>query len=156
MRKILLGLLALVAVLVVAAIAAPFLFKDKLRAVADKQIAQRVRARVLYNPADIDVSILHSFPDLTLDIKNLRIIGLDSFSRDTLAYLPSLRVGLDVMTVIRGQEIKINNVELERPDLSLRRLKSGRANWDVLISDSAAAAKGQDTSQVSLASRAGS
>lgn len=151
MRKILLGLLALVAVLVVAAIAAPFLFKDKLRAVADKQIAQRVRARVLYNPADIDVSILHSFPDLTLDIKNLRIIGLDSFSRDTLAYLPSLRVGLDVMTVIRGQEIKINNVELERPDLSLRRLKSGRANWDVLISDSAAAAKGQDTSQVSLA-----
>ncbi|WP_216690461.1 AsmA family protein [Hymenobacter siberiensis] len=151
MRKILLGLLALVVVLVVAAIAAPFLFKDKLRAVADKQIAQRVRAKVLYNPADIDVSVFHSFPDLTLDIKNLRIIGLDSFSRDTLAYLPSLRVGLDVMTVIRGQEIKINNVELEQPDLSLRRLKSGLANWDMIISDSAAAAKGQDTSQVSLA-----
>ncbi|WP_460611207.1 AsmA family protein [Hymenobacter terrigena] len=151
MRKILLGLLALVIVLVVAAVAAPFLFKDKLRALADKQIAQRVRAKVLYNPADIDVSVFHSFPDLTLDIKNLRVIGLDSFSRDTLAYLPSLRVGLDVMTVIKGQEIKINDVELERPDLSLRRLKSGRANWDVVISDSAAAAKGQDTSQVSLA-----
>ncbi|MGY3088518.1 hypothetical protein ACVWYF_001551 [Hymenobacter sp. UYAg731] len=151
MRKILLGLLALVIVLVVAAVAAPFLFKDKLRALADKQIAQRVRAKVLYNPADIDVSVFHSFPDLTLDIKNLRIIGLDSFSRDTLAYLPSLRVGLDVMTVIKGQEIKINNVELDRPNLSLRRLKSGLANWDVVISDSAAAAKGQDTSQVSLA-----
>ena len=151
MRKILLGLLALVIVLVVAAVAAPLLFKDKLRALADKQIAQRVRAKVLYNPADIDVSVLHSFPDLTLDIKNLRVIGLDSFSRDTLAYLPGLRVGLDVMTVIKGQEIKINNVELDRPDLSLRRLKSGRANWDVVISDSAAAAKGQDTSQVSLA-----
>ena len=151
MRKILLGLLAFVIVLVVAAVAAPFLFKDKLRALADKQIAQRVRAKVLYNPADIDVSVFHSFPDLTLDIKNLRIIGLDSFSRDTLAYLPSLRVGLDVMTVIKGQEVKINNVELDRPDLSLRRLKSGLANWDVVISDSAAAAKGQDTSQVSLA-----
>ena len=151
MRKILLGLLALVIVLVVAAVAAPLLFKDKLRALADKQIAQRVRAKVLYNPADIDVSVFHSFPDLTLDIKNLRVIGLDSFSRDTLAYLPGLRVGLDVMTVIKGQEIKINNVELDRPDLSLRRLKSGLANWDVVISDSAAAAKGQDTSQVSLA-----
>jgi hypothetical protein len=55
------------------------------------------------------------------------------------------------MTVLKGQEIKINSVELDRPDLSLRRLKSGRANWDVVISDSAAAAKGQDTSQVSLA-----
>jgi hypothetical protein len=151
MRKILLGLGVFVVVLVLAVVAAPFLFKDKLRALADKQIAQRVRAKVQYNPADIDVSLLHSFPDLTLDIKDLRVIGLDSFSRDTLAYLPNLRVGLDVMTVIKGQEIKINTVELERPDLSLRRLKSGLANWDVMISDSAAAAKGQDTSQVSLA-----
>jgi hypothetical protein len=151
MRKILLGLVVFVVVLVVAVAAAPFLFKDKLRALADKQIAQRVRAKVQYNPADIDVSLLHSFPDLTLDIKDLRVIGLDSFSRDTLAYLPNLRVGLDVMTVIKGEEIKINTVELERPDLSLRRLKSGLANWDVMISDSAAAAKGQDTSQVSLA-----
>ena len=151
MRRILLGVVVFVVVLVAAVLAAPFLFKNKLRALADKQIAQRVRAKVQYDPADIDVSLLHSFPDLTLDIKNLRVIGLDSFSRDTLAYLPNLRVGLDVMTVIKGQEIKINTVELERADLSLRRLKSGRANWDVVISDSAAAAKGQDTSQVSLA-----
>jgi hypothetical protein len=151
MRKILLGIVVFLVVLVVAAVAAPFLFKDKLRALADKQIAQRVRAQVQYDPANIGVSVFHSFPDLTLDIKELRVIGLDSFSRDTLAYLPNLRVGLDVMTVIKGEEIKINSVELERPDLSLRRLKSGRANWDVMISDSAAAAKGQDTSQVSLA-----
>ncbi|MBJ6107501.1 AsmA family protein [Hymenobacter sp. BT523] len=151
MRKILIGVAVFLVVLAVALVAAPFLFKDKLRALADKQIAQRVRAQVQYDPANIDVSVLHSFPDLTLDIKNLRVIGLDSFSRDTLAFLPNLRVGLDVMTVIKGQEIKINSVELERPDLSLRRLKSGRANWDVVISDSAAAAKGQDTSQVNLA-----
>ena len=151
MRKILLGIIVFVVLLLAAAVAAPFLFKDKLRALADKQIAQRVRAQVQYDPANIDVSVFHSFPDLTLDIRNLRVIGLDSFSRDTLAYLPSLRVGLDVMTVIKGQEIRINNVELERPDLSLRRLKSGLTNWDVVISDSAAAAKGQDTSQVSLA-----
>ncbi|WP_046244407.1 AsmA family protein [Hymenobacter terrenus] len=151
MRKILLGFLVLVVVVLLAVVAAPFLFKDKLRALADKQIAQRVRAKVQYDPANIDVSVLHSFPDLTLNIRDLRVIGLDSFSRDTLAYLPSLRVGLDIMTVIKGQAIKINNVELEQPDLSLRRLKSGLANWDVMISDSAAAAKGQDTTQVSLA-----
>ena len=151
MRKILLGVVVFLVVLVVALALAPVLFKDKLRAVADRQIAQRVRAKVLYNPADIDVSLLRSFPELTLNIKNLRVIGLDSFSRDTLAYLPNLRVGLDVMSVVRGGEIDVKSVELERPDLSLRRLKSGRANWDVIISDSAAAAKGQDTSQIKLA-----
>ncbi|TPG63006.1 AsmA-like C-terminal region-containing protein [Hymenobacter nivis] len=151
MRKILIGLGIVVVLLLAAVVAAPLLFKDKLRALADKQIAQRVRATVQYDPANIDVSVLHSFPDLTLDIKDLRVIGLDSFRRDTLAYLPGLRVGLDVMTVLKGQEIKINNVELDRPDISLRVLKSGLTNWDVMISDSAAAAKGQDTSQVRLA-----
>ena len=151
MRKILIGVGVFVVLLLVAGALVPVLFKDKLRALADKQIAQRVRATVQYDPANIDVSLLRSFPDLTLDIKDLRVIGVDSFSRDTLAYLPSLRVGLDIMTVIKGQEIKINTVELDQPNLSLRRLKSGLANWDVVISDSAAAAKGQDPNQVSLA-----
>ncbi|MDO7885929.1 AsmA family protein [Hymenobacter cheonanensis] len=153
MRKILLGFLAFVLLLLVALAAAPFLFKDKLRALADKQIAQRVRARVQYNPADIDVTLLSTFPDLGLDIKNLRVIGLDSFSRDTLAYLPDLKVGLDLMTVIKGQQIDVKTVALDRPEFSIKVLKSGLANWDIMISDSAAAAKGQDTSQVNLAIR---
>jgi hypothetical protein len=153
MRKILLGFLAFVVLLVVALAAAPFLFKDKLRALADKQIAQRVRAKVQYNPADIDVTLLSTFPDLGLDIKNLRVIGLDSFSRDTLAYLPDLKVGLDLMSVVKGQQIDIKSIALDRPELSVKVLKSGLANWDIMISDSAAAAKGQDTSQVNLAIR---
>jgi hypothetical protein len=151
MRKILLGLLVFVVLLVAALAAAPFLFKDKLRALADKQIAQRVRAKVQYNPADIDVTLLSTFPDLGLDIKNLRVIGLDSFSRDTLAYLPDLKVGLDLMSVVKGQQIDIKSIALDQPEISVKVLKSGRPNWDIMISDSAAAAKGQDTSQVNLA-----
>ena len=151
MRKILLGVVVFLVLLMVVVVAAPFLFKGKLRALADKQLAQRVRATVLYDPANIDVSLLRSFPDMTVTVRDLRVIGLDSFSRDTLAYLPNLRVGLDVISVVRGGEIDIKSIEMERPDVSLRRLKSGLANWDVVISDSAAAAKGQDTSQVKLA-----
>lgn len=151
MRKILLGFLLFLVLLVAAVALVPVLFKDKLRALADKQIAQRVRAKVQYDPANVDVTLLSTFPDLTVDLRELRVIGLDSFSRDTLAYLPRLRAGLDLMTVIKGGPVDIKTVELERPSLSLRKLKSGRVNWDVVISDSAAAAKGQDTSQVSLA-----
>ncbi|GAB3638515.1 hypothetical protein GCM10027422_41050 [Hymenobacter arcticus] len=153
MRKILLGFLVFVVLLVAALVAAPFLFKDKLRALADQQIAQRVRAKVQYNPDDIGVTLLSTFPDLGLDIKNLRVIGLDSFSRDTLAYLPDLKVGLDLMSVIKGKQIDIKSVALDRPEFSVKVLKSGRANWDIMISDSAAAAKGQDTSAVNLAIR---
>ncbi|TYZ11427.1 AsmA family protein [Hymenobacter lutimineralis] len=151
MRKVLLGALIFLVVLVAAVALAPVLFKDKIKQALDKQLAQRVAAKVEYNPDNVSLSLLRSFPDLSLGIDGLRIIGQDSFSRDTLAFLPSFRVGLDLMSVVRGDEIKIKTIQLDQPDLSLRVLKSGRANWDIFLSDSAAAAKGQDTSQVRVA-----
>ena len=151
MRKFLLGLLIFIVVLVAALAAAPFLFKDKIRQAFDKQLAERVRAKVEYDPNQISVSLLRHFPNLTLDVDNLRIIGQDSFARDTLAYLPTLQVGLNLMSVISGDQIKVNSVTLDQPDINVRVLKSGRANWDVFVSDSTAAAKGQDTTSVNVA-----
>ncbi|GAB3826623.1 AsmA family protein [Hymenobacter jeollabukensis] len=145
MRKFFLGLLIFLVVLVAAVALAPVLFKDKLKAALDKQLAQKLAARVEYQPDNVSVSLLRTFPDLDLSIEELRVIGKDSFARDTLAYLPRLDVGLDLMSVISGNEIKINSVNLERPDIHARVLKSGRANWDIVLSDSALATKGVDT-----------
>ncbi|GAB2945031.1 AsmA-like C-terminal region-containing protein [Hymenobacter coalescens] len=139
------GLLIFLVVLVAAVALAPVLFKDKLKAALDKQLAQKLSARVEYQPENVSVSLLRTFPDLDLSIEELRVIGRDSFARDTLAYLPRLDVGLDLMSVIRGTEIKINSVSLERPAIHARVLKSGRANWDIVIPDSALAEKGVDT-----------
>lgn len=153
MRKILLGFLIAGLVLIAAVATVPFFFKDKLRALADKQLAQRLRARVQYDPASLDVSLLRSFPELSVSLRELRIIGQDSFRRDTLAYLPALRVGLDVLSVVRGGPIDVQSIALDRPDISLKKLRSGRTNWDIVVTDSAVAARGQDTSQVKVALR---
>lgn len=149
MRKFFLGLLIFLVVLVAAVALTPILFKDKLKAALDKQLAQKLAARVEYQPENVSVSLLRTFPDLDLSIENLRIIGKDSFALDTLASLPRLDVGLDLMSVIRGDEIKINQVNLERPDIKAKVLRSGRANWDIVISDSTLAAQGVDTSAAS-------
>ncbi|MBT2558633.1 AsmA family protein [Hymenobacter sp. ISL-91] len=151
MRKFFIGLGVFLVVVVAFLALAPLLFKDKIKAAFDKQLAQRVRAEVQYDPENIDVTLLSTFPDLALRINQLRIIGQDSFARDTLAYLPQTRIGLNLMSVISGDQIKIKNITLEEPDLNIKVLKSGRANWDVFVSDSAAATKGQDTTAVSLA-----
>ncbi|OWP64573.1 hypothetical protein CDA63_02100 [Hymenobacter amundsenii] len=151
MRNFFVGLGIFLVVVLAALALAPLLFKDKIKAAFDQQLAQRVRADVQYDPANVDVTLLSTFPDLALRINQLRIIGQDSFSRDTLAYLPEMRVGLNLMSVISGDQMKINSVVLEEPDISIKVLKSGRANWDIFVSDSAAATKGQDTTAVSLA-----
>ncbi|TGE26714.1 AsmA family protein [Hymenobacter metallicola] len=151
MRKFFLGLLIFLVVLVAAVALTPILFKDKIKQALDKQLAQRVHAKVEYDPGNVSLSLLSTFPDLALSIDQLRVIGKDSFARDTLAYLPSFRLGMDLMSVVRGSQIKIKSIELDQPAISAKVLKSGRANWDIMISDSAAAAQGQDTTQVRLA-----
>ncbi|WP_375435248.1 AsmA-like C-terminal region-containing protein [uncultured Hymenobacter sp.] len=151
MRKFWIGLLILLVVLVAGIALTPILFKDKIKQALDKQLAERVDAKVQYDPNNVSLSLFSSFPDLALGIDELRVIGQDSFARDTLAYLPSFRVGLDLMSVVSGDQIKIKSIVLDRPDISAKVLKSGKANWDVMLSDSAAAAKGQDTTALNLA-----
>ncbi|KUG05960.1 AsmA family protein [Solirubrum puertoriconensis] len=150
MRKFFLGLLIFLVVLVAGLALAPVLFKDKLKAALDKQLAQKLSARVEYQPENVSVSLLRTFPDMALSIEQLRIIGQDSFARDTLAYLPRLDIGLDLMSVIGGDQIKINQVNLEQPDINVHVLQSGRANWDIVIPDSALAEQGKDTAAVKL------
>ncbi|MBD2717175.1 AsmA family protein [Microvirga sp. STR05] len=151
MRKFWIGLLIFLVVLVAAVALTPLLFKDKIKQALDKQLAERVDAKVEYNPSNVSLSLFSTFPDLALGIDELRVIGKDSFARDTLAYLPSFRVGMDLMSVISGDQIKIKSILLDRPEISAKVLKSGKANWDVMLSDSAAAAQGQDTTSLNLA-----
>ncbi|KAA9332971.1 AsmA family protein [Hymenobacter busanensis] len=150
MRKFFLGLLIFLVVLVAAVALTPILFKDKLKAALDRQLAQKLSAKVEYSPENVGVSLFRTFPDLALSIEQLRVIGQDSFATDTLAYLPRIDIGLDLMSVVRGEQIKINSVNLEQPDIHAHVLKSGRANWDIVIPDSALAEQGKDTSAIKL------
>ncbi len=137
MKKILLGLGAFLLLLVLLAVAVPFLFKDKIKAKVDEQIANSLNAKVQYDADQIGVTLISTFPDLGVTLGELRVIGIDSFSRDTLAYIPKLRVGLDLMSVIQGAKMQINEVVLERPRISVVVLKSGLANYDIAKPDTA-------------------
>ncbi len=145
MKKILIGLGAFLLLLVVAAALVPILFKDKIKAAVDEQIAKSVNAKVLYDANQIDVTLLSSFPDLGVRLGELRVIGVDSFARDTLAYIPQLAVDLNLMSVIGGGKMQINEVTLTRPRIQVVVLKSGRANWDIAKPDTAAAVTPTDT-----------
>lgn len=131
MKKVFIGFAVFLVILLAAAALVPVLFKDKIKQLVDAEIAKNVDAKVLYAANDVDISIFSTFPDLGLGIDNLNVIGVDSFQRDTLAYLPKFRMGLDLMSVISGDQMKIKSIKLTEPRLKLKILKSGKANWDI-------------------------
>ncbi|MBA9075935.1 AsmA-like C-terminal region-containing protein [Rufibacter quisquiliarum] len=141
MKKVVIGIAVFFVVLIAAAALVPILFKDKIKDRLDKEIAKNINAQVLYETDNVSLSLFRTFPDLGLSIKELTIVGKDSFQRDTLAYLPDFALGLDLMSVITGDEMVIKSIEMQDPRLKLLVLKSGMANWDIFIPDTAAAAQ---------------
>jgi hypothetical protein len=152
MKKVFIGLGIFLVVLLAAAALMPYLFKDKVKQVLDKQIEKNVAAKVIYNTDDVSLSVFRQFPNLSLTVNNLTVVGLDSFQRDTLAALPAFSMGLDLMSVISGDELKVKSVHLQNPSIKLVVLKSGRANWDIFKEDTTQAPSAPgDTSYFNMA-----
>ncbi|MBC5774591.1 hypothetical protein H8S95_11010 [Pontibacter sp. KCTC 32443] len=138
MKKVVIGFFVFLAVLLAVAALVPVLFKDKIKQTLDKEIAKNINAKVLYQTDDVSLSLFRDFPDVSLGVENLAIVGIDSFATDTLAQVPAFRMGLDLMSVIAGDELEINSITMDQPKIRLIVLKSGKANWDIMIPDSIA------------------
>lgn len=113
--------------------AIPFLFKDKIIAKAKKEISNQVNAKVDFN--DIDLSLLKNiknFPNIAIGIDDLRIIGIAPFDGDTLLTIGTTKASLDIMSVINGEQYKIEQVELQDATLNAIINKDGFANWNIL------------------------
>jgi len=139
MKKVVIGFFIFLAVLFAAAALVPLLFKDKIKQAVDNELAKSINAKVLYQTDDVSLSLFRHFPNLSLSIDNLSVIGIDSFQTDTLAQIPAFNMGLNLMSVISGDELKVNSITLDDPVIHLVVLKSGKANWDIFVEDTTAA-----------------
>jgi hypothetical protein len=130
MKKVLITISILVGILLATIILVPILFKDKLVEVVKKQANQKINATVYFNN-DINISLIKNFPNLTLSIKELSVVGIDDFDGDTLISWQNLEATIDLMSVINGDQITVIKILLESPTINALVLGNGKANWDI-------------------------
>ncbi|MFC3561550.1 AsmA-like C-terminal region-containing protein [Pedobacter jamesrossensis] len=135
LKKTSIVVLALFVVLFAAAAILPMFFKKEIDAKIKSSINKSVNAKVDFK--DLDLSLISSFPNLGIKINNLTIVGIDSFAKDTLADVKQLQLNVNLFSVIKGETYQINSVNLSEPNILAKVLKSGKANWDIMKSDSA-------------------
>lgn len=116
-------------ILIIAVAAIPYIFKDKLVALAKTEINKQVNARVDFG--DFGVSIFRDFPNISLTMENLSVVNNAPFEGDTLAFLQELSVGLDIMSVIKGDQIVLKSIELVQPSIQVTVLEDGTASYDI-------------------------
>lgn len=119
----------LLGVLVVAAFAAPFVFKGKILSLVKKEINANLNAVVEFE--DLDISFFRRFPQVSLQLKNLSVTGTNAFAGDTLLSTPDLGVAVHFFSLFKSSDIKVRSVELKSPRIQLLVDSTGLANWDI-------------------------
>ncbi len=130
-KKILLSLAGSLILIIGAAIILPIVFKDDIRKAIDEQIAKTINADVVYTPEKFSVSLFRDFPNLTVETGPLGIFNRAPFEGQYLFATENLSVEVDLWEVIFGDKVSISGITLNTPDINVRVLADGRANYDI-------------------------
>ena len=116
-------------ILLILMITAPFLFKKQIVQFVKDEANKSLNAKV--NFGEFDLTLISSFPDFNLSVENISIANTGDFDGDTLLYAKNLTVGLNLMSVVKGDQYKINTITIDQPRIHAIVMKNGKANWDI-------------------------
>ncbi|MCU7511254.1 MAG: hypothetical protein HF300_01785 [Ignavibacteria bacterium] len=111
----------------------PMLFKDQIAEVVKKQANKQLNAVLNFESAGLNM--FKSFPDLTLSINNLTIVNKPPFKGDTLLSAASFNATIDLWSLVKGGAIRIEEVNLHKPNIKLIVLEDSTANYNIMKPD---------------------
>jgi len=131
MKKSLVVLGVLLVSLLGILIVVPILFKEDAKKAVDDAIAEQVNAHVFYDQEGFSLSLFENFPNFTFSMKDFGVSGIDTFASDTLIQVASFEITLDLLSVISGEQIMINEISLKSPEITILSLSDGQNNYDI-------------------------
>ncbi|HWY36938.1 MAG TPA: AsmA-like C-terminal region-containing protein [Bacteroidia bacterium] len=147
-KKILKYLFITFFILLLGLISVPFLFKEKIKAKVLEEIDKNINAEV--NFSNVSFSTFKNFPHLTVSLKDLAIVGIGDFKGDTLASAKEISISLNIRSVLKGNDLEINKVELEGPLIYARILPNGKANYNIIRSDTTNTRSAKSNFEISI------
>ena len=123
----------MVILLITAIIVLPIIFKDDIRKIFDDTIiAESLNAKVYYDISRFNLSLIKNFPYITVSMSDFGVVGIDEFEKDTLAASTgTFQVTVDLMSVISRDQIIVEEILLDNPEILVLVLPNGRANYDI-------------------------
>lgn len=130
---------------IIALILIPILFKDQIKEMALNEANKMLLADVALE--DFDLTLLSTFPNLTVSFDGVKITGRNEFNKVELVNIKNLEARIGLWSVIGGDQIEINAVHLHEPKIDIRVLENGWANYDIVKPDSVLVEEEVDTEE---------
>ncbi|MGF1636743.1 MAG: AsmA-like C-terminal region-containing protein [Cyclobacteriaceae bacterium] len=134
MKKFLIIFFAIFLVLLIAAIAVPIIFKDRIRDEISKTLDETIDANIHFSRENFSFSLLRHFPNPTASLSQFGITGKGEFAGDTLLAVNDFEIVIGLFSLF-GDNPTIKSIYLKEPFINIKVLKDGKANYDIVKDD---------------------
>ena len=142
LKRLFTTILILFVVIIIAAFAIPYFFKDEILAKVKEEANKTLNAEVDFS--DVSLSLLRNFPDFSFKLNDLEVKGMEKFEGINLVEAKNIDFTLDLMSVIKSDRpVEIKSIAFNDVDMDVRVLADGSANYKIMKeSDSDASTEG--------------
>ncbi|EJF51937.1 F0F1-type ATP synthase, beta subunit [Saprospira grandis DSM 2844] len=142
----LIGLFSFLILFVLAAITLPMIFKEDIEKLVKEAANEQLNATLDFEGTEL--SLLWTFPNFAFDLKGLKVTGQEEFDGLKLADVKRISLRLNLFQVISGN-YAVNSLVFEEPKFYVKVLKNGKANYDIMKTDSSATVEEETSSSES-------
>jgi uncharacterized protein involved in outer membrane biogenesis len=149
-KRILIVFGVVILLLVAAAIIIPIVFKDDIKAALDREIAKTVNADVVFDVDNFSLTVFKNFPNVTVQVKELGVFNRAPFEGVPLFVMQELDVEVNIREILFGDELRVKGISLIDPQITIKVMKDGRANYDITYPSTDTTTTAPDTSKFSF------
>lgn len=132
-RKIFIGVAFTFLLLLITPLVIVELYKDEIKLEIENTIDENINGIVTFEK--LHYSFFFQFPHLTLAMKNVDVLGIKEFEKDTLAHIDRIDLKLDWIKIIFSNKIEVDRIVLNKPKVHMLVLQDGNANYEIFKKD---------------------
>jgi hypothetical protein len=130
MKKFLKIFFGVVGGLLLLLIILPFFFVGTIEKKMKEEINKQLNATVAWD--DVSLSLLRHFPDVSVGVEKLSVVGKGQFEKDTLAAVENFNVTVDLKSAF-GDNFKIKSIAIDQLLVNAICAADSSVNWDIML-----------------------
>lgn len=136
--------------LIISAFAIPYFFKDQIKARILTAINEKVDAKIAFE--DADLSLFRNFPNASVTVDKLSIIGKAPFEGDTLVAFEELNLKMSIKELFNGENepMNIDGISSKNGLINIIIDKNGLGNFDIALKEDKKGDEGEKSKPLSL------
>lgn len=120
-------------IIIILGLTATYFFQDKIINLTFNEINKHLATKIEIDPK-VNLSIFDKFPEISIEIKNVRVLEAIPGSKDNLATLKNLYFTFDAFDFIQGKYV-INKIYAESGSITIKINEEGYPNYNILKAD---------------------